>query len=109
MSSAPCQILRWESSLAHLPTLYKLKTWQFFLFVVSSPESAGYHETPQQSQHLSMVSGAPEGGKNLALHLDVTARLRKQKVKNSICIGLTLTSCFEAELTDDSWRMLLPV
>ncbi|KAM4775746.1 adipogenesis regulatory factor isoform 1-T1 [Cyanocitta cristata] len=69
---------------------------------VSSPESAGYHETPQQSQNLSMVSGAPEGGKNLALHLDVTARLRKQKADypSQHLQG----SCTENPAVETSWE-----
>ena len=42
---------------------------------ISSPntQAAGYHETPQKSQYLSMglVFSAPEDGRNWTLHLDV--------------------------------------
>lgn len=58
---------------------------------------------------MGLVSGAPEDGRNWTLHLDVASRFRNQEVKKSTYTGLILTLCFEAELTDDSWRMLPPM
>ncbi|XP_008641011.2 PREDICTED: uncharacterized protein LOC103623663 [Corvus brachyrhynchos] len=52
-----------------------------------------------------MVSGAPEGGRNLTLHLDVTARLRKQKVLSFIK-GEDFYRVSEARMSSKSFQGL---